>query len=176
MPEMKETGSKVFSGSVVAAGYLEVTAEKPASESFSARITDAVKDAQGTLSEAEAIVSRFATYYTPLVLVIVAVLGCVQGPEQFLVVIVAGCPCALLGAAPFAHAASLATLASRHRLLLKRSTTLEALARLRYIGLDKTGTITKGQFELVQLVPLLTTFEPSLILRWVAAVEALDNH
>lgn len=176
MPQFKEQGSKVSSGSIVASGFLEVTAEKAASESFTSRIADAVKDAQGTLSEAEAIVSRFATYYTPLVLVVAAVLGCVQGPEQFLVVIVAGCPCALLGAAPFAHAASLATLASRHRLLLKRSTTLEALARLRYIGLDKTGTITKGQFELVKLLTTSSNFTPSQLHRWVAAVEVCDNH
>jgi Cd2+/Zn2+-exporting ATPase len=176
MPEMKETGSKVFSGSVVAAGYLEVTAEKAASESFSARIADAVKDAQGSLSESEEIVGRFAKYYTPLVLVIASLVGFFQGFQRFLVVLVAGCPCALLGAAPFAHAASLAALASRHRLLLKRSSALEALARLRYVGLDKTGTITKGQFGLLELVPMSSTFAPSLLHRWIAAVEVRDNH
>ncbi len=50
---MKEKGSRVSSGSLVASGYIQITAEKPPAESFQARIADAVKDAQGTLSDAE---------------------------------------------------------------------------------------------------------------------------
>ena len=86
-------------------------------------------------------VGKFAKYYTPAVLLLAGVIGVFQGLEQCLVVVVAGCPCALLGAAPFAHAASLAVLASRHKLLLKRSTAIEALSWMRVIGLDKTGTL-----------------------------------
>jgi P-type E1-E2 ATPase len=70
------------------------------------------------------------------------------------VVLVAGCPCALLGAAPFVQGATLSVLASQHGLLIKRTTTLEALARITAVGLDKTGTLTTGAFELLKLVPL----------------------
>ena len=81
-------------------------------------------------------------------------LGCYKGLQQFLVVLVAGCPCALLGAAPFVQGATLTLLAGRHRLLVKHATTLESLARIVAVGLDKTGTLTTGQFELLSLEPL----------------------
>ena len=130
----KELGDDVSGGSVVASGYLEVEAERPADESFQARVAGLVREAEGTLSEAEAQVARFARYYTPAVVTVAAVLGCFQGFRQFLVVLVAGCPCALLGAAPFVQGATLTLLARRHRLLVKHATTLEALATLRAVG------------------------------------------
>ena len=177
MPQSKEKGSAVSSGSLVAAGYLEVRAEKRADESFAARIASAVKDAQGTLSESEELVGRFAQFYTPAVLIIGALIGVLRGSlQQGLVVIVAGCPCALLGAAPLAHSACLAALASRHKLLIKRSTGIEALARIKCIGLDKTGTLTKGHFALLDLVPTVDGYEKATLHRWLAAAEVRDNH
>ena len=119
-----------------------------------ARVAVAVEDAKNTLSETEALVGRFATWYTPIVLGLAVVLGCYKGVQQFLVVIVAGCPCALLGAAPFVQGATLTLLAKRHRLLVKHATTLESLATIHAIGLDKTGTLTTGHFELLRLEPL----------------------
>ena len=181
LPQPKELGDDVSGGSVVASGYLEVEAERPADESFQARVAGLVREAEGTLSEAEAQVARFARYYTPAVVTVAAVLGCFQGFRQFLVVLVAGCPCALLGAAPFAHGAALAALAARHRLLLKRTGALEALAKIKAVGLDKTGTLTKGQFELISLTPTVARgrLEPwprESLHRWVAAVEVRDAH
>ena len=110
--------------------------------SFHSRIADAVHEAKGTLSHTEAIVGRFAAWYTPTVLLLAAALGAYKGFDQFLVVIVAGCPCALLGAAPFVHGATLSLLASEHRLLIKHTNALESLARLTAFGFDKTGTLT----------------------------------
>ena len=177
LPQSKEKGSAVSGGSIVATGYLEVTALAPASESFQARIADAVKDAQSTLSDAEELVGRFARYYTPAVLLIGALLGIAKRSlQESLVVIVAGCPCALLGAAPFAHAAAVAALASRHQLLVKHSTGIEALAHMNYIGLDKTGTLTKGQFQLLDLVVTADGYDRDTLHRWAAAVEARDSH
>ena len=142
-----------------------------------ARVATAVEDAKSTLSETEAVVGRFATWYTPIVLGLAVVLGCYKGVQQFLVVLVAGCPCALLGAAPFVQGATLTLLAKRHRLLVKHATTLESLATIRAIGLDKTGTLTTGQFELLRLEPLPGAAHTRQVLhRWVAAVEDQDNH
>ena len=93
-----------------------------------ARVAVAVEDAKNTLSETEALVGRFATWYTPIVLGLAVVLGCYKGVQQFLVVLVAGCPCALLGAAPFVQGATLTLLAGRHRLLVKHASALEAPA------------------------------------------------
>ena len=120
--------------------------------SFHSRIADAVHEAKGTLSHTEAIVGRFAAWYTPTVLLLAAALGAYKGFDQFLVVIVAGCPCALLGAAPFVHGATLSLLASEHRLLIKHTNALESLARLTAFGFDKTGTLTTNQMVVEALV------------------------
>ena len=142
-----------------------------------ARVAVAVEDAKNTLSETEALVGRFATWYTPIVLGLAVILGFYKGVQQFLVVIVAGCPCALLGAAPFVQGATLTLLAKRHRLLVKHATTLESLATIHAIGLDKTGTLTTGHFELLRLEPLPGAAHTRQALhRWVAAVEDQDNH
>ena len=85
-----------------------------------------------------------ACRYSPIVLLLAVLLGMYKGFDQFLVVVVAGCPCALLGAAPFVQGATLSLLAGQHRLLIKRTTALESLARVRAVGFDKTGTLTTG--------------------------------
>ena len=118
MPQHKRKGDRLHSGSLVSSGFLEVRTEAPVDHSFQARVTDAVTDARSTLSETEAMVGRFATWYTPTVLGLAVALGLYRGFDQFLVVVVAGCPCALLGAAPFVQGATLALLAGRHRFLV----------------------------------------------------------
>ena len=140
-------------------------------------MADAVEDAQNTLSHIEELVGRFASWYTPIVLGLAVALGFYKGLQQFLVVIVAGCPCALLGAAPFVQAATITLLARRHRLLVKHATTLEYLAAVRTLGFDKTGTLTTGAFELMRfdILPGAAHSRDELH-RWVAAVEEQDNH
>jgi len=177
MPQAKRKGDKVHSGSIVSNGFLQVRTESPVAASFKARVADTVADAKNTLSETEAVVGRFATWYTPTVLILAIALGLYRGWDQFLVVIVAGCPCALLGAAPFVQGATLSLLAGHHRLLIKRATTLESLANIRAIGFDKTGTLTTGQFELLRMEVLPGVDMPKETMHeWVAAVEDLDNH
>ncbi|EOD12599.1 hypothetical protein EMIHUDRAFT_452141 [Emiliania huxleyi CCMP1516] len=177
MPQAKRKGDSVLSGAIVSAGYLHVRAEAPVSGSFQARVASAVEEAKTTLSEMEELVGRFATWYTPTVLGLAVALGLYKGFQQFLVVVVAGCPCALLGAAPFVQGATLTLLAGRHRLLVKHARTLEALAVMQAIGLDKTGTLTTGHFELLRLEPLPGAAHTRQVLhRWVAAVEDQDNH
>ena len=133
LPQAKRKGDSVLSGAIVSAGYLHVRAEAPVSGSFQARVASAVEEAKTTLSEMEELVGRFATWYTPTVLGLAVALGLYKGFQQFLVVVVAGCPCALLGAAPFVQGATLTLLAGRHRLLVKHATTLEALAGMQVI-------------------------------------------
>ena len=177
MPQAKRTGERVLSGSVVSSGYLHVRTDTPVSASFQARMESAVEEAKGTVSEMEELVGKFAKWYTPIVLGLALALGCYKGFTQFLVVIVAGCPCALLGAAPFVQGATLTLLAQRHRLLVKHATVLEALAHIKTVGLDKTGTLTTGQFELVRIDALSgAAYTKQQLHRWVAAVEDLDNH
>lgn len=176
IPVQKEVNSKVCSGSVVQVGFLEVVADAKVDASFKSRIQDAVRDAKNTTSATQEIVNKFAAWYTPSVIMVAAIVALLQRSlTQFLVIIVAGCPCALLGAAPFVHAATIAALAKRHGFLVKEIPVLESLARMRWLGIDKTGTITTGQFKLLSMQSF-SSWRDDDILRWAASVESKDTH
>jgi len=169
--------SQVCSGSVLQTGFLEVRAEKDVDDSFQAKVMDSVKQAQNTISGTQVVVGKFAAWYTPGVILIAASVAAYQQEfQQFLIIIVAGCPCALLGAAPFVQAATMATLAKKHRFLVKEAKTLESLARLKWIGLDKTGTLTTGQFKLMKMASFNKAYTESDLLKVAAAVETKDSH
>jgi len=177
MPVTKEKESKVFSGSVLQAGFLEVTAEKDVDESFQAKVLDSVRQAKNTVSNTQVVVGKFAAWYTPTVILIAASVGFYQNEfKQFLIIIVAGCPCALLGAAPFVQAATMAVLAKKHRFLVKEAKVLESLARLQWLGIDKTGTITTGQFKLMKMASLSESFTQKRLHLLAAAIETKDSH
>lgn len=176
MPQEKKGASLVYGGSMCQSGFLKVKADKSAELSFDGQISRMVKEAKTTLSESEALVGQFAVYYTPAVLLVAAAAALFQMQLQpFLVIVVAGCPCALLGAAPLAQGVTISVLASRYKLLVKRATTLESLGRSAIICLDKTGTLTKGKFELKHFESI-SGADRDQVLRLVAAVESRDNH
>lgn len=176
LPVFKEAGANVSSGSVLQSGFLEVTATADVDASFLSRTLQSVQQAKNTLSGTQLVVGKCAAWYTPTVLLIAVVAASIRRDLQlFLVIIVAGCPCALLGAAPFSQAAALAVLANKHGLLLKETSTLESLARLRWLGLDKTGTLTTGRFELVDMKSV-SSYDIGDLHLWAASVETLDNH
>jgi len=176
LPVQKEIGMKVFSGSVLQRGYLDVTADADVDASFQAKVLESVQQAKNTVSNTQAVVGKFAAYYTPLVILLATAIAIAQHDfNQFLVIIVAGCPCALLGAAPFVQAAALAVLARRHRLLVKETVALESLARMQWLGIDKTGTITTGQFKLIKMKSV-SKFTQKDLHKWAAAIETKDNH
>ena len=83
MPQGKRTGDRVVSGAIVSGGYVHVKTEAAVAASFQARVHDAVEDAKATLSETEALVGRFATWYTPTVLGLAVALGCYKGSSSF---------------------------------------------------------------------------------------------
>eukprot|EP00927_Polykrikos_kofoidii_P015579 TRINITY_DN16937_c0_g1_i2.p1 TRINITY_DN16937_c0_g1~~TRINITY_DN16937_c0_g1_i2.p1 ORF type:complete len:715 (-),score=114.05 TRINITY_DN16937_c0_g1_i2:88-2232(-) len=172
----KEKDASVCSGSVLQAGFLEVVATAAADKSFEARILESVRMAKDTLSSTQSVMNNFAAFYTPAVIFVAVVVAIVQQDvNQFLVIIVAGCPCALLGAAPLTQAAALGVLAKRHGLLLKHTSCLESLARLRWIGIDKTGTITTGNFS-VQKIHSVSEWTQEEVLKMAASLESKDNH
>lgn len=168
--------NKVKSGSVLQAGFLEVQADQDVDSSFQANVRRSVEQAKNTESGTQRVVGKFAAWYTPIVILSAAAIAIAQKDfNQFLVIIVAGCPCALLGAAPFVHAATLAVLAKRHRLLLKETSALESLARLKWLGIDKTGTLTTGHFKLLKMKSVSSFTEKDLH-KWSATIETKDSH
>jgi Cd2+/Zn2+-exporting ATPase len=180
----KEAGAEVFAGTINGNGSLDVRATKRSTETTIAKVIRLVEQAQASRSPSETWVERFALIYTPVVLALaIAValfppllLGLAWQPwiYQALVLLVIGCPCALVISTPVSIVAAL-TGAARQGVLVKGGNALEAAAHLRAIALDKTGTITQGRPVVAGVFPLSGHSEREL-LEIAAALEANSTH
>ena len=183
-PVAKAPGAEVFAGTINGDGAVEVRATRPAGDTTLARILRLVEEAQARRSPSERWVERFARVYTPAVMLIA--LAIFLGPPlaagaawsawfyRALVVLVIGCPCALVISTPVSVVASLAA-AARRGVLIKAGAFVETPARLRAMAFDKTGTLTRGTPSLVEVVPLDGHSEAELLAR-AAALEARSAH
>lgn len=153
MPVDKEINDKVFGGSINNEGVLKVTITKAYQDSSLAKILHLVEEAQETKTPTEQFINRFAKYYTPLIMVISALV--MLGPPllfdgdwgswfyQGLAVLIVGCPCALILSSPIAIISGIARNA-KNGILVKGGVFLEQLGKIETIAFDKTGTLTKG--------------------------------
>jgi Cd2+/Zn2+-exporting ATPase len=184
VPVEKTVGAEVFAGTVNGDGALEVRVTKAAEDSTVARIARLVEDAQSKRSRSEKFVERFAAVYTPVVLG-VAVITAVLPPlllgaawsdwtYRALVLLVIGCPCALVISTPVAIVAGLAAAAARG-ILIKSGEHLETPARLKVIALDKTGTLTTGRPKVIDVVPF-DEHDKKGLLRIAAGLESKSEH
>ncbi|MFS1523743.1 heavy metal translocating P-type ATPase [Microbulbifer sp. 2304DJ12-6] len=162
LPVDKTAGDELFAGTINESGALEYKVTAAANDAVLARIIHAVEEAQGSRAPTQRFVDQFALWYTPLVFA-VALATALLPPLFFggawmewiyraLVLLVIACPCALVIATPVTIVSGLAA-ATRHGTLIKGGAYLEQGRRLRWIALDKTGTITHGK-------PEVTDFEP----------------
>ncbi|MFJ1255609.1 heavy metal translocating P-type ATPase [Cupriavidus sp. CuC1] len=162
VPVDKTVGDALFAGTINQAGELEYEVTAPASGSTLARIIHAVEAAQGSRAPTQRFVDRFARIYTPLVF-LGAVLVAVVPPlamdgdwsawiYKALVLLVIACPCALVISTPVTIVSGLAA-AARRGILIKGGVYLEQGKDLKWLALDKTGTITHGK-------PAQTDFQP----------------
>lgn len=184
VPVPKNVGDEVFAGTINGSGAIEVTSTKAVGETTLARIVRQVADSQARRSRSEQWVDRFARVYTPAVFglaVLVALVPPLLLDGDFstwlyrsLVLLVIGCPCALVIATPVAIVASLAA-SARHGVLLKGGRVAEVPATLKAVALDKTGTLTEGRPRVVEIVPLAEHDEAGLLAR-AAAIEARSQH
>jgi Zn2+/Cd2+-exporting ATPase len=183
-PVAKDVGSQVFAGTINGDGALELEATRQASDTTLANIIRMVGEASSQRAPSEQWVERFARIYTPAILAI-AVLVLFVPPLAFggswsdwlyrsLVFLVIGCPCALVISTPVSIVAGLAA-AARNGVLVKGGSVLEVPARLRAVALDKTGTLTRGQPEVQEVVALGGHSESELLER-VAGLEAHSEH
>lgn len=147
-------GEEVISGCINLTGVLEVEVTKPFGESTVSKILDLVENASSKKAEAENFITRFARYYTPIVVCAAAALAVI--PPIFLgnwsdwiyrglTFLVVSCPCAVVISVPLSFFGGLGG-ASKVGVLVKGSNYLEALARTELVVMDKTGTLTKGSF------------------------------
>jgi Cd2+/Zn2+-exporting ATPase len=163
MPADKNVGDRVFAGSLNEDGYLELSVTAVSSDTTLAKIVKLVESAEQHKSETEQFVRRFSRYYTPIVTVLavsVMVLPSLVFGASFLVWFVRGltllviaCPCALVISTPVSTISAI-TSAARNGVLIKGGAALEALADVKVVALDKTGTLTKGELSLSDVVPL----------------------
>ena len=182
VPVEKGVGQEVFAGTVNGERALEVEVTRAYADNTLARIVQLVEEAQSQKSQAQRFVDRFATRYSPAVLVaaaLVAVVGPLLGGDSTewalrgVTVLVAGAPCALVMSVPVAAAAAI-TRAGREGILIKGGLQLEALGRVEAVCFDKTGTLTKGAPQVTDFIALDGDDRAALAL--TAAVEARSEH
>jgi Cd2+/Zn2+-exporting ATPase len=184
IPVEKAPGAEVFAGTMNGEGALEVRAIRPATDTTLARIIHSVEDAQASRAPSRTFVDRFARVYTPLVVgaaLLVAILPPLLGAggwgEWFyrsLVLLVVACPCALVISTPVTVVSALAG-AARRGILIKGGLHLENAGRTRVVALDKTGTLTRGEPTVVEVVTLNGTSEATVV-ALAAAAEARSEH
>ena len=183
MPAEKAAGDTVWAGTVNLTSTITVTVTAAASQSLTARIIEAVENAQASKSPVQRFVDRFAAVYTPIVFVIalaVAVLPPVFLGDwlgwlyKALCLLVIACPCALVISTPVTIVSALST-ATRCGLLIKGGLFLEEARKLKNIGLDKTGTLTKGEPK-VESIALFGGADRARALTLAASLGAMNKH
>ncbi|MFB6210885.1 MAG: heavy metal translocating P-type ATPase [Halobacteriales archaeon] len=199
VPVDKGVGAEVYAGSINEEGYLEFEADVTASESTLARIIEMVQGAQERKTEREQFVDRFAGYYTPVIVVLAILTAALPPPFitggvtvdiaglthtfvgdwqtwfiRGLTLLVIACPCAFVISTPVSVVSGI-TSAAKNGVLIKRGNHLEAMGDVDAIALDKTGTLTKREFEVTDILPLddITEME---VLRYAAALEQRSEH
>ena len=184
VPVSKQIGDQVFAGTINGDGLLQVETTKAADDTTLARIIRMVGDASSKRAPSEKWVEKFAAVYTPIVMVLAALVLIVPplifGGEwgdwfyRSLVLLVIACPCALVISTPVSVVSGLAA-AARNGVLIKGGNFIEVPARLQAIALDKTGTLTRGVPEVQKVVPLNGHDETELFER-ACALESNSNH
>ena len=160
VPVRVKEGDRVISGCVNTVGQLAIRAEKPLAESMVTRILNSVENAAASKPRFERFITRFARIYTPIVVTAAAVTAVVPsvitGQWMYwiytaLTFLVMSCPCALVLSVPLAFFAGIGA-GSKRGILFKGGQSMEALSRIRTVVVDKTGTITKGEFKVQTVV------------------------
>ncbi len=184
-PRLVEEGDSILSGMINKTGVLTVKVSRPFRESSISQILDLVQNAVHKKAKTEKFITRFAGYYTPLV-VFGALATALLPPlliagETFstwiyraLVLLVISCPCALVISIPLGYFGGIGG-ASKKGILVKGSNYLDALNKVKTVVFDKTGTLTKGVFKVTEVVPK-NGFSQKELLRLAAEAESHSNH
>ena len=144
LPVSKEKGSQVFAGTILDNGTIQIAADRIGEDTTFGKIIELVEEAQDSKSEAERFIDRFSKYYTPAVLVLGILVGIIsRNFELAIIILVLGCPGALVIGVPVSNVAGIGN-GARHGVLLKGSEVIGDFSRLDTMVFDKTGTLTAG--------------------------------
>lgn len=183
VPRSAVPGDQIISGCINGEGLLKIRAEKKYEDSTVAQILELVENASSKKSKTENFITRFARYYTPIVVAGAVILALI--PPIFAgnwmnwmmracTFLVISCPCALVISVPLSFFGGIGA-ASNIGVLVKGSNYLEQMAHLDTVVSDKTGTLTEGVFHVTRVVPAEGVSEEA-VLRNAAIVESLSTH
>lgn len=182
-------GDEVISGCVNLSGTIRIKTTKPFGESTVSKILDLVENSGMKKSKSEKFISKFASIYTPAVCIsalalavlppivrLLAGYGAMWGEWVYraLTFLVISCPCALVISIPLTFFAGIGG-ASREGILVKGSSFLETLSKVKYVVFDKTGTMTKGSFEVCEIIPN-EDFDANRLVELSALAESFSSH
>lgn len=162
LPVDVSIGSEILSGSLNGSGVLEVKVTKLFSDSTVSKIIEMVENASNKKAESEKFITKFARYYTPIVVFTAIIVGIILPLflgnfniwfGRALIFLVISCPCALVLSVPLTFFSSIGN-ASKKGILIKGGNYLETLTSINSIVFDKTGTLTKGKFKIDKLEPI----------------------
>lgn len=162
LPVDVSIGSEILSGSLNGSGVLEVKVTKLFSDSTVSKIIEMVENASNKKAESEKFITKFARYYTPIVVFTAIIVGIILPLflgnfniwfGRALIFLVISCPCALVLSVPLTFFSSIGN-ASKKGILIKGGNYLETLTSINAIVFDKTGTLTKGKFKIDKLEPI----------------------
>ena len=184
VPREVEVGHEILSGCININGVITAEVTKEYGESTVSKILDLVENASSKKSQSEQFITKFARYYTPIVVIIAVFLAIIpplviDGATfsdwiyRALAFLVVSCPCALVVSIPLSFFGGIGG-ASRKGILVKGSNYLEALAETEIIVFDKTGTLTKGVFNVQEVHPKGVSREE--LLELTAYAESYSNH
>lgn len=173
IPRKGRVGDDVLASMINQDSILEVQVTKPYDQSTMAKMLELLENAPNKKAKTEKMITRFSRVYTPVVVLMAVVIAFIfpfiftsvpftQWVHRSLIFLVASCPCALVVSVPLSYFAGLGK-ASKQQILVKASQTFDDALNIKNILFDKTGTITKGNFEIVEITGDKTLYLASLL-------------
>ena len=184
VPVKASVNTEVLSGCINTSGLIKIRVQKVLEDSMVSRILDSVENAAASKPKIDRFITRFARIYTPCVVILA--LGTAIIPSLFtgnwnywvytaLSFLVMSCPCALVLSVPLAFFSGIGA-GSKLGILFKGGIALEALTKVKTVIMDKTGTITKGNFTVQQVLPAENNISSDQLLTWCAQCELSSTH
>ena len=184
VPQKAEIGDEIISGTINQTGVLKINVTKEFGESTVSKILDLVQNVESEKSKSENFITKFAKYYTPIVVIIAIMLATIPTAimgintintwlYRALSFLVVSCPCALVISIPLTFFAGIGG-ASKKGILIKGSNYIELLSKTDTVVFDKTGTLTEGVFEVQKIKA--NKLEENELLKIVAYAENYSNH
>mgnify|MGYP001160554133 CR=1 FL=1 len=175
VPVTKKIKDKVFSGTIVDNGYIEITAEKIGDDTTFAKIIELVEEAQESKSKTEKFLDKFANVYTPGIVIFAVIVYLLTSNLHIAITfLVIACPGALVIGAPVSNVAGIGN-GAKNGALIKGGEVMDVLSKVDTIVFDKTGTLTKGRPEVTD-IKIFNDVSENEILRIIAEAELLSEH